>query len=133
MDEIDYVDKFCHTYEKSYLWLITRFKLYYQRGMSYASIPFQIISLFTFLKVWETTFAFFGISKIIMYLIFPIILIVGCGIIGWYDERKGMWANESLIVSQKVSPLTRDTYNVMKNMERMIEELQKEIKELKNK
>lgn len=58
-----------------------------------------------------------------MYGVFPIVLIGGCVIVGWLDTRIGIWSNEGIMLSHKVTPLTREMYNVIKNNEDMLKTL----------
>ena len=72
------MDEFCKQYTNGWVWIATVIKMYYARGMTYVGIPAQIITLLTFLKVWEETFVYFGVTKPVMYGVFPIVLIGGC-------------------------------------------------------
>jgi len=119
----DHMDDFCKQYTNGWVWVVTVVKMYYARGMTYVGIPAQIITLLTFLKVWEETFTYFGVTKPVMYGVFPIVLIGGCIIVGWLDTRVGIWSNEGIMLSHKVTPLTRETYNVIKNNEDMLKTL----------
>jgi hypothetical protein len=119
----DHMDEFCKQYTNGWVWIATVIKMYYARGMTYVGIPAQIITLLTFLKVWEETFVYFGVTKSVMYGVFPIVLIGGCVIVGWLDTRIGIWSNEGIMLSHKVTPLTREMYNVIKNNEDMLKTL----------
>lgn len=47
----------------------------------------------------------------------------GCVIVGWLDTRIGIWSNGGIMLSHKVTPLTREMYNVIKNNEGMLQTL----------
>ena len=116
----DHMDEFCSQYTNGWVWFATVVKMYYARGMTYVGIPAQIITLLTFLKVWEETFIHFGVTTTVMYIVLPIILVCGCILVGWLDTRVGIWSNEGIMLSHKVTPLTRETYNIIKNNEGML-------------
>ena len=67
----DHMDEFCKQYTNGWVWIATVIKMYYARGMTYVGIPAQIITLLTFLKVWEETFVYFGVTTTVMYGVFP--------------------------------------------------------------
>jgi hypothetical protein len=119
----DHMDEFCKQYTNGWVWIATVIKMYYARGMTYVGIPAQVITLLTFLKVWEETFVYFGVTTTVMYGVFPLILVSGCVLVGWLDTRIGIWSNEGIMLSHKVTPLTRETYNIIKNNEDMLKTL----------
>lgn len=131
MEEKEYMNEFTEQFEKGWSWYASILKMYYQRGMTYVAMPAQVISLLTFLKVWEETFTWFGLEKWMIYGTFPMILIVGCAIIGYIDQ-KHMWTKEGIMLARRVSPLTKKTYNIMAHTEELVIELLDKQKSLEN-
>ena len=120
-DPNSYMNNLTRDYTKGFLWYITYLKMLYLRGIGYISMGITILSLLTFLKVWQDTFNHFGISNEIMFIGFPIVVIIGCVTIGYIDVKNKMWHRESVFAAINVSPIAVNSYNATKHIEAEIE------------
>ena len=131
-DSNSYINNLTKEYTKGILWYITYGKMLYNRGISYVAMGITILSLLTFLKVWQETFNAFGITNEIMFIGFPIVLIVTCAIVGYIDVKNNMWQREAVFSIKNVSPIASDSYNTVKRIEAEMTELKSDMKEVLN-
>ena len=131
-DSNSYINNLTKEYTKGILWYITYGKMLYNRGISYVAMGITILSLLTFLKVWQETFNAFGITNEIMFIGFPIVLIATCAIVGYIDVKNNMWQREAVFSIKNVSPVASDSYNTVKKIEAEMIELKSDMKEVLN-
>jgi len=115
------MNNFTRDYTKGILWYVTYLKMLYNRGISYVAMGITILSLLTFLKVWQETFNHYGIPNEVMFIGFPIAVIIGCVTIGYFDIKYKMWHRETVFSSKNVSPVAVNSYNATKHIEAEIE------------
>ena len=119
-DPNSYMNNLTREYTEGILWYITYSKMLYLRGISYVSMGITILSLLTFLKVWQETFNRFGIPNEVMFIGFPMAVIIGCVILGFLDVKYKMWHRESVFSSKNISPVVVNSYNTTKHIEKEI-------------
>lgn len=80
--------------EERYLKFIARNKLRFFVGMGFLGIIMSIFGFLTFAKVWSSTFEYYGISPVMMYIIVPIGLVVLGWYLGYWYEMNNLWKYE---------------------------------------
>jgi hypothetical protein len=80
--------------DEKYLKFIARNKLRFFVGMGFLGIIMSIVSFLTFAKVWSTTFTYYGISPLMIYIIVPVGLVVLGWYLGYWYEMNNLWKYE---------------------------------------
>lgn len=98
------------------------FSARFARGFSRAGIIVGIINVLTFAKVWQGTFDYFGIPLIAVIVAIPAGFVALCVLFGVFEERTGIWGNETLhqwaVAGWNPVELTR----IVKRIEEKLEE-----------
>jgi hypothetical protein len=79
---------------------VARHRLRFAAGAGLIGSFISIFSILTFLKVWETTFEFYGIPMLTIYVGAPIGYFLICWFVGFMYDRKGFWKAETTFTNK---------------------------------
>jgi len=88
---------------KSTLSFIARNKLRFFVGMSFLSVIISVFTFLTFAKVWASTFEYYGIPPIAVYISIPTLLLFFSWYSGYWYEMNRMWEYEVSHLNQNVN------------------------------
>lgn len=83
---------------------IARNKLRLFNGMGFLGTIMSIFNFLTFAKVWSSTFEYYGIPLIFVYVFVPLGLVFGCWYFWYWYEMSGVWEEEVAHQNENVNP-----------------------------
>lgn len=108
----------------SFSWFIVKIRYRISRGQSWLYYIKDIAYVGIALYLIEDVLKKFGITDPTLfkylYIITPIAYFIGCYIIGYFDEKYGIWKKESIYGSKDLNPF-------MENLNTKIEEIHEKV------
>lgn len=100
------------------LYKVARLKQLFARGQGWLYIGKDMIMLFIGIWVIEDLLKRWGITIqpwfVYFYPLVPIGYVVACVAVGWVDEQKGIWREESRYAyTKEVNPVGEDMYKLL--------------------
>jgi hypothetical protein len=98
------------------LYKIARLKQLFGRGQGWLYIGKDMIMLFIGIFVFEEVLKKWGLPIqpwfIYFYPVLPFAYVVACVVVGWIDEQKGIWKEESRYGTiSEINPVGREMYD----------------------
>lgn len=96
------------------LYKIARIKNLFSRGQGWLYIGKDMIMLFIGIFVFEEVLKKWGVPIqpwfIYFYPILPFAYVIMCVLVGWFDEQKGIWKEESRYGYSDINPVGKEMY-----------------------
>ncbi len=73
---------------------VAKHRLRFMAGVGIVGSIITVVNILTFAKVWESTFNFYGIPAVVVYIVLPISYIGICWGVGYIYDKKGLWKAE---------------------------------------
>jgi hypothetical protein len=108
---------------------IARSRMRFLLGSGIAGIIMSFVTLLTFAKVWATTFEYYGIPMLPVYIAFPVLYMIVCWYGGLLYERSGVWGEETSFVNKTLNPEFLELYNDVKEIKKSLNIPEKNQKE----
>lgn len=110
---------------EEFVLFISRHRMRYMRGVSWASVIQALLITLTFARVWKDTFEYYNIPPELLYVIIPGGYFFVCWFIGYIDEIKGFWKMEGDYYNKKLNPMWDEWCEMFKNARECNEKLEK--------
>lgn len=85
-----------------------------------AGIFLSILNILTFAKVWQSSFEFYNIPLLLIYIAFPIGYIILCWGVGLWYEQSGLWGEENSHINNNMNV---EFLKLCKDMDKIKEKL----------
>lgn len=82
-------------------WEVVKWKARYGRGQSWAYFIKDMLYVYIAFALLETKY---NIDLGLLLFILPFVYIFGCAVIGYIDERRGIWKKEAIWNSKDLNP-----------------------------
>lgn len=83
---------------------IARNKLRLFVGSAFVGLVLSFLSYETFAKVWADTFSYYGIPPLLVYILGPVFIFLGCWFVGYEYEIQRLWAYEVSHQNKNINP-----------------------------
>ena len=103
---------------------ISRQRLRYMRGATWAGIIFTVITVLTFVGVYRTTFEYYHIPIFLAGAVVVVGYVVTCVLIGLYDEQSGLFRKEQEHYNDTVNPQWQQWLDLLKDIEKIKKKLE---------
>jgi hypothetical protein len=100
---------------ENFVLFISRHRMRYMRGVSWAGAIQALLIALTFARVWKDTFDYYNIPSEILYIIVPGGYFFVCWFIGYIDEVNGFWRMEGDYYNKKMNPMWDEWCEIVKN------------------
>lgn len=99
---------------------VARHRLRFTLGSGIIGTFFFVINLLTFAKVWESTFNFYSIPIIVIYIGLPAFYIFTCWGVGYVYDTGGFWKEETSHANKEINPEFSDMISDIKYIKKML-------------
>lgn len=115
--------------KRNFAWLVVKIKYRIGRGQSWVIYFKDAVYVYIAVLAMEDLLKRFGIvdPNLIKYMLITLVpfYFLSCYMIGWFDEKKGIWKLESVYGSQDLNPY-------MERLNEMVKEIHNEIVKIDN-
>ena len=103
---------------------VSRQRLRYIRGSTWAGVLFTLLGVMTFVGVYRSTFEYYGIPIIVAGIVGASSYIVLCVFIGLYDEQSGLFRKEQEHYNDTVNPQWGQWLGLLDDIEKIKKKLE---------